>query len=104
MVIPLQRRGERIGAMMLVSRASRTISETEIAHVEAMADLLSVALANADLVETLRKAEWRFRTLFRVAPDAVLTLFAERPDSRGERRGAGHRRLASGAGRRADAR
>ena len=75
-VIPLQRRGECIGAIMLVSRASRTFSETEIAHVEAMADLLSVALANADLLETLRKAEWRFRTLFRVAPDAVLTLFA----------------------------
>ncbi len=31
-------------------------------------------MANADLVETLRKAEWRFRTLFRAAPDAVLTV------------------------------
>jgi len=75
-VIPLQRRGECIGAIMLVSRASRSFSDSEISHVEAMADLLSVALANADLLETLRKAEWRFRTLFRVAPDAVLTLFA----------------------------
>ena len=45
-----------------------------MAHVEAMADLLSVALANAELVETLRKTEWRFRTLFRAAPDAVLTV------------------------------
>ncbi|HEX6809635.1 MAG TPA: ATP-binding protein [Gemmatimonadaceae bacterium] len=75
-VIPLQRRGECIGAIMLVSRVSRAFSDSEISHVEAMADLLSVALANADLLETLRKAEWRFRTLFRVAPDAVLTLFA----------------------------
>ncbi|HEX6816003.1 MAG TPA: ATP-binding protein [Gemmatimonadaceae bacterium] len=75
-VIPLQRRGECIGAIMLVSRVSRSFSDSEISHVEAMADLLSVALANADLLETLRKAEWRFRTLFRVAPDAVLTLFA----------------------------
>ena len=56
-------------------RASRAqITEREVAHVEAMADLLSVALANAELVETLRKTEWRFRTLFRAAPDAVLTV------------------------------
>ena len=75
-VIPLQRRGECIGAIMLVARAPRSFTESELSHVEAMADLLSVALANADLLETLRKAEWRFRTLFRVAPDAVLTLFA----------------------------
>ena len=72
--IPLHRRAERIGAMMLFVRAPRVITEREIAHIEAMADLLSVALANADLVETLRKAEWRFRTLFRAAPDAVLTV------------------------------
>jgi two-component system NtrC family sensor kinase len=74
-VIPLQRRGECIGAISLMSRTAREFSESEVSHVEAMADLLSVALANADLLETLRKAEWRFRTLFRVAPDAVLTTF-----------------------------
>ena len=74
-VIPLQRRGECIGAITLLSRTSREYSESDVAHVEAMADLLSVALANADLLETLRKAEWRFRTLFRAAPDAVLTVF-----------------------------
>jgi len=73
-VIPLHRRAERIGAMMLFSLSPRAISEREVAHVEAMADLLSVALANAELVETLRKTEWRFRTLFRAAPDAVLTV------------------------------
>ena len=74
-VIPLQRRGECIGAIMLLSRSAEPVTDAEISHVEAMADLLSVALANADLLETLRKAEWRFRTLFRVAPDAVLTVF-----------------------------
>lgn len=74
-VIPLQRRGECIGAVTLLTRDARPFSESQVSHVEAMADLLSVALANADLVETLRKAEWRFRTLFRVAPDAVLTVF-----------------------------
>ncbi|MBK5189864.1 MAG: PAS domain S-box protein, partial [Gemmatimonadaceae bacterium] len=72
--IPLHRRAERIGAMMLFVREPRVISDREVAHVEAMADLLSVALANAELVETLRKTEWRFRTLFRAAPDAVLTV------------------------------
>ncbi|MBA2683505.1 MAG: PAS domain S-box protein [Gemmatimonadaceae bacterium] len=72
--IPLHRRAERIGAMFLFVRERRTITDREMAHVEAMADLLSVALANAELVETLRKAEWRFRTLFRAAPDAVLTV------------------------------
>ncbi|HJR43202.1 MAG TPA: ATP-binding protein [Gemmatimonadaceae bacterium] len=73
-VIPLQRRGERIGAVTVVSRSRRWFSDEEIARVEAMTDLLSVALANADLIETLRKTEWRFRTLFRAAPDAVLTV------------------------------
>ncbi|HEV7702862.1 MAG TPA: ATP-binding protein [Gemmatimonadaceae bacterium] len=72
--IPLHRRAERIGAMMLFVREPKVIGERELAHVEAMADLLSVALANAELVETLRKTEWRFRTLFRAAPDAVLTV------------------------------
>ena len=74
LAIPLHRRAERIGAMMLFVREPRGVTDREIAHVEAMADLLSVALANADLVETLRKTEWRFRTLFRAAPDAVLTV------------------------------
>ena len=74
-VVPLQRRGACVGAITLLSRSTREYSESDVAHVEAMADLLSVALANADLLETLRKAEWRFRTLFRAAPDAVLTVF-----------------------------
>lgn len=74
-VVPLQRRGQCIGAITLLSRSQRDYSESDVAHVEAMADLLSVALANADLLETLRKTEWRFRTLFRTAPDAVLTVF-----------------------------
>ncbi|HET7550864.1 MAG TPA: ATP-binding protein [Gemmatimonadaceae bacterium] len=74
-VIPLQRRGQCVGAVTLLSRFQRDYSDIDVAHVEAMADLLSVALANADLLETLRKAEWRFRTLFRAAPDAVLTVF-----------------------------
>jgi two-component system, NtrC family, sensor kinase len=73
-VLPLHRRTERIGAMILCVRERRTFTERELAYIEAMADLLSVALANTDLVETLRQAEWRFRTLFRAAPDAVLTV------------------------------
>src|SRR5262249_8626968 len=44
------------------------------ARVESMGDLLSVSLENAELVETHRQAEWRFRTLFRAAPDAVFTI------------------------------
>jgi two-component system NtrC family sensor kinase len=73
-VIPLQRRGTRIGAVAIGTRARRWFTDEEIARVEAMTDLLSVALANAELVETLRRTEWRFRTLFRAAPDAVLTV------------------------------
>ncbi|MGI9075819.1 MAG: hybrid sensor histidine kinase/response regulator [Gemmatimonadaceae bacterium] len=74
-VIPLMRRGERIGAIAVGSRAARLFSDAEMARLETLADLLAVALANAELVETLRQAEWRFRTLFRAAPDAVLTMF-----------------------------
>ncbi|HEV7991760.1 MAG TPA: ATP-binding protein [Gemmatimonadaceae bacterium] len=73
-IIPVQRRGERIGAVTLATEASHAFSLLEIERVEAMADLLSVALANAELFETMRQAEWRFRTLFRAAPDAVLTV------------------------------
>jgi two-component system NtrC family sensor kinase len=73
-IIPIVRRGECIGAVTLSSLEPREFTPAELERVEAMADLLSVALSNAELVETLRQAEWRFRTLFRAAPDAVLTV------------------------------
>lgn len=73
-VVPVQRRGDRIGAVTIASERVHTFSPLELERVEAMADLLSVALANAELFETMRQAEWRFRTLFRAAPDAVLTV------------------------------
>jgi two-component system NtrC family sensor kinase len=73
-IVPVQRRGERIGAVTLALAEAREFSTLELERVEAMADLLSVALANAELFETMRQAEWRFRTLFRAAPDAVLTV------------------------------
>ncbi len=72
--VTLQRRGDAIGAVGIVSRRHRRFTEQEIAHVEAMTELLSLALANAQLVESMRQTEWRFRTLFRAAPDAVLTV------------------------------
>ena len=73
-VVPIARRGERIGAVTLVTSEPREFCSAELEHVSAMADVLSVALENAELVETLRQAEWRFRTLFRAAPDAVCTV------------------------------
>ncbi|HET7458433.1 MAG TPA: ATP-binding protein [Gemmatimonadaceae bacterium] len=73
--VPLQRRGETIGAISLLSREPRDFTPADIGRIESLADMLSVALANAELVENLRQAEWRFRTLFRAAPDAVLTVF-----------------------------
>ncbi|MEO8621500.1 MAG: ATP-binding protein [bacterium] len=73
-IVPVQRRGERIGAVSIVSTRVHTFSPLELERVEAMADLLSVALANAELFQTMKQAEWRFRTLFRAAPDAVLTV------------------------------
>src|SRR5918992_1144020 len=73
-IIPIVRRGECIGAVTLASHEPRAFLPAELERVEAMADLLSVALSNAELVETLRQTEWRFRTLFRAAPDAVLTV------------------------------
>jgi two-component system, NtrC family, sensor kinase len=73
-VVPIQRRGERIGAVTIGSERVRTFSALELERVEAIADLLSFALANAEVFESMRQAEWRFRTLFRAAPDAVLTV------------------------------
>jgi two-component system, NtrC family, sensor kinase len=73
-VVPISRRGERIGAVTLGTSDERTFTAAELERVEAMGDLLSVSLENAELVETLRQAEWRFRTLFRAAPDAVFTV------------------------------
>jgi two-component system NtrC family sensor kinase len=73
-IVPISRRGERIGAVVVASKTERDFGPVDLARVEAMADLLSVSLENAELVETLRQAEWRFRTLFRAAPDAVLTV------------------------------
>jgi two-component system NtrC family sensor kinase len=73
-IVPIARRGERIGAVTVVSTEARTFSPADLERIEAMSDLLSVSLENAELVETLRQAEWRFRTLFRAAPDAVFTV------------------------------
>ena len=73
-IVPITRRGERIGAVNLVTRDSRQFSTADLERIESMSDLLSVSLENAELVETLRKTEWRFRTLFRAAPDAVFTV------------------------------
>jgi PAS domain S-box-containing protein len=73
-IVPLQRRGERIGVVAICADTVAAFSADDVARVEAMSDMLSVALANAELVEGLRQAELRFRTLFRAAPDAVLTL------------------------------
>jgi two-component system NtrC family sensor kinase len=73
-VLPISRRGERIGAVALVRRVVNPFADGTIERVNAMTDLLNVALENAELVETLRRAEWRFRTLFRSAPDAVFTV------------------------------
>ncbi len=74
LIVPINRRRERIGAVAVSSRTARAFTPVEIARVEAMADLLTVTLSNAELVESLRQAEWRFRTLFRAAPDVVLTV------------------------------
>ncbi len=73
-MIPISRRGERIGVVVVASKSGRTLAAADLDRVEAMTDLLSVSLENAELVETLRQTEWRFRTLFRAAPDAVLTV------------------------------
>jgi len=73
-IVPIARRGERIGAVTVVSAKARTFTLADLERIEAMSDLLSVSLENAELVETLRQAEWRFRTLFRAAPDAVFTV------------------------------
>src|SRR5262245_5040190 len=73
-IVPISRRGERIGAVAVLMRERREFTAADIERVEAMGDLLSVSLENAELVETLRQAEWRFRTLFRAAPDAVFTV------------------------------
>jgi two-component system, NtrC family, sensor kinase len=73
-IVPIARRGERIGAVAVGTSNERDFSAADLERVEAMGDLLSVSLENAELVETLRQAEWRFRTLFRAAPDAVFTV------------------------------
>lgn len=73
-IIPIARKGERIGAVTVASHTRRVFTAADLERIEAMGDLLSVSLENAELVETLRQAEWRFRTLFRAAPDAVFTV------------------------------
>jgi two-component system NtrC family sensor kinase len=73
-IVPLQRRGARIGAVSLTAKQVAAFSPEDVARIEAMTDMMSVALANAELVEDLRQAELRFRTLFRAAPDAVFTV------------------------------
>src|SRR5262249_38770596 len=52
--VPISRRGERIGAFTLISNTVREFSGVELEYVAAMADVLSVSLENAELVENLR--------------------------------------------------
>ena len=73
-IAPISRRGECIGAVSVVTKTERVFTSADLERIEAMSDLLSVSLENAELVETLRHTEARFRTLFRAAPDAVLTV------------------------------
>ncbi|HXD48693.1 MAG TPA: ATP-binding protein [Gemmatimonadaceae bacterium] len=76
-MVPISRRGERVGAVTVVTKTARRFTAAEIERIEAMGDLLSLSLENAELVETLRSAELRFRTLFRAAPDAVFTVLSD---------------------------
>jgi PAS domain S-box-containing protein len=73
-IVPISRRGERIGAVTIGTTREKLFTAADLERIEAMGDLLSVSLENAELVETLRQTEWRFRTLFRAAPDAVFTV------------------------------
>ena len=73
-IVPLRRQRQRIGGIAILTKQRRDWTDTELRRIEAMSDMLGVALANAELVENLRAAESRFRTLFRAAPDAVLTV------------------------------
>ena len=73
-MVPITRRADVLGLVAVVSLQPGAFTADDLDRLSAMGDLLSVALANAELVESLRQAEWRFRTLFRAAPDAVLTL------------------------------
>ena len=73
-MIPLTRLGESLGVVVIGARTPARFDRSHVERIEALADLLTVALTNAELVESLRQAEWRFRTLFRAAPDAVMTI------------------------------
>ena len=73
-IVPLRRNRQRIGGIAILTKARRNWTDAELRRIEAMSDMLAVALANAELVENLRAAESRFRTLFRAAPDTVLTV------------------------------
>ena len=73
-VVPIVRRADVLGVVVVTARNPGQFADLALERLAAMGDLLSVALANAELVESLRQAEWRFRTLFRAAPDAVLTV------------------------------
>jgi two-component system NtrC family sensor kinase len=74
LLVPLRRQRQRIGAVVVLGTRPRAWADAEVRRVEAMADMLSVALDNAEHVEGIREAESRFRTLFRAAPDAILTV------------------------------
>lgn len=73
-IVPISRRGECIGAVSVATRTARNFTAGDLALIESMGDLLSVSLENAELVETLRVTEARYRTLFQAAPDAVMTV------------------------------
>ena len=57
MAVPLVSRGEAIGAIVLVeTRHTRTFTDTEVARVVAVANLVAPAVANAKMFEDLRRS------------------------------------------------
>ena len=69
MAVPLVSRGEAIGAIVLVeTRHSRKFTETEVARVVAVANLVAAAAANAKMFDDLRRS---YETLARTQAELV---------------------------------
>ncbi len=70
--IPLLSKGESIGAMTLLSRMERNLSERERRLLESIGNQIGMALENANLFSSVAKAKSEWETTFNAVTDLIV--------------------------------
>ncbi len=73
-IAPVEAAGNRLGTLYVGSHALRAISHSEVDTLIAIGQQLGVAIENARMLEEIRRAETRYRTLMTEARDGIVVI------------------------------